>query len=165
MNSNQAGPNHGQVMIKQDEDVKDTFARRVDGTREGATFYVMDGLLFRKKSTTVSSLKVNCIGGFYSHKKTSNDPPRCGRRASLDHGTLRITKVVGEHSCNQDPELATQLCMETEMKQLAAMSKDDFRDIFDKVGRKNPVIAARIPFDRICAAMKTRRFIATPCQF
>ena len=51
------------------------------------------------------------------------------------------------------------------MKQLAAMTTDNFRDIFDKVGRKNPIIADRIPFDRICAAMKTRRFRAKPYQF
>ena len=163
MNSNQE---ETKVMAtKQEEDFKckvTAFAKRVDGTREGATFYIIDDHLFRTTSIRFNLLKVYCLG-FYT--KWSKGLPRCKRRAVLDQETLRITKVVGEHSCDQDPEFATRLCMETEMKQLAAMTTDNFRDIFDKVGRKNPIIADRIPFDRICAAMKTRRFRAKPYQF
>ena len=42
-----------------------------------------------------------------------------------------------------------QIQMENEMKQLAEMTSDSLRDIFDKVGRKNKQVAARINFERV----------------
>ena len=143
-------------MVKQSENIEDTHARRIDGTREGATFYVIDDHLFRLKLNSYKGLKLRCHA-FYTHKMTSYDPPRCEIIAYLEKETMRITKVIGEHSCNQDPELAEQLSMETEMKELAVTTMEDFRDIYDTVYNKNPVVGARIPFRRMLRAMEIRR--------
>ena len=58
---------------------------------------------------------------------------------------------------NNNPERMAQIQMENEMKQLAEMTSDSLRDIFDKVGRKNKQVAARINFERVYAAMNARR--------
>ena len=101
-------------------------------------------------------LKVRCL----TFKREPNSPTRCPCRAYLNQETLQVVKVVGEHSCDQDPEWTTQLCMETEMKQLAATTSYSLRDIFDIVGQRDPAIASRISLERIFAAMKTRRLRA-----
>ena len=164
MKSNEEQTNDTEEVVKQAEDVKVAFARRVEGTRKSATFYIINGYLFRLRGTKSDGIiQVNCLHGF-QNKMSAMGLQRCQKFAYLDQDSLLITKLVGEHSCNQDPELSIQLCMETEMKQLAATTSDDLRDIFDKIGMKNPNIAARIPFARIYAAMKTRRLNASPHQ-
>ena len=51
-----------------------------------------------------------------------------------------------------------QIQMETEMKELAVTTPyDDLKDIYDRVCQKNPSVAERIPYKRMCVAMDRRR--------
>ena len=47
--------------------------------------------------------------------------------------------------------------LETEMKELAETTRDNFKEIYQRVCLKNPAIARRIPYNRICKTMDRRR--------
>ena len=75
----------------------------------------------------------------------------------LEPITLQVLKFTGNHSCPKDPDMKYQIQMETEMKELAETTSDNLKEIYKSVCQKNPAIAPRIPYRRICTAMDQRR--------
>ena len=86
-----------------------------------------------------------------------NGPIPCRASAIIDRMTLEVIKMTGSHSCFKDPDMKFQIQMETEMKELAATTPYDLKDIYDRVCQKNPSMAIRIPYKRICVTMNRRR--------
>ena len=56
---------------------------------------------------------------------------------------LKVLKFPLTHSCTRDPNLKYQLEMENDIENLADTTKDNSRDIFNKVCLKYPSAATR----------------------
>lgn len=82
---------------------------------------------------------------------------QCRGRAHIDPDTLKVIKFPWTHSCTRDRGLKFQIQMECEMKNLAEMTTDSLRDIYDKVCQKNPSMATRIEFSKCQRMMQRRR--------
>ena len=121
-------------------------AATIRGSRN-STIYVIGDYLYIKDHDRGKMLEARCR----NWKKT------CRARVNLDPDTLRVIKLKRKHTCAKDPGLKDQIQMETEMKELAETTEESFRGIFNAVCVKNPLIAPRISFDKMCAIMNQRR--------
>ena len=118
--------------------------------REGSTLYVIGGNLYSREKLYNGTLSVRCI-----HHKAKTK--HCKARAQMDERTRQVIKRIEVHTCEQDPNQKAQIVLESKMKQLATITGDSTRKIYDSVSLENPIVAAKIYFPRIEAAMRKRR--------
>ena len=127
-------------------------AQTMKGNRRGkSTLYIIgDYLYFNGTLQPNNILRAKC-------RKFRTGSISCKACAYIEPVTLQVLKLTGKHSCTKDPDMKHQIQMETEMKELAETTRDSFKAIYKRVSLKNPAIARRIPYERICKAMIRRR--------
>ena len=127
-------------------------AQTMRGSRgRKTTLYIIGDYLYLKGVLQPNNVfRARC-----RHFKNGSHP--CKASAYMEPITLRVLKFTGQHSCVKDPDMKLQIQMETEMKELAETTSDNLKDIYIRVCERNPSIALRIPYRRICTAMDQRR--------
>ena len=129
-----------------------SIALTMKGNRRGkSTLYIIgDHLYFNGTLQPNNVLRAKC-------RNFRTGSITCKACAYIEPETLQVLKFTGKHSCGNDPDLKFQIQMETEMKELAETTKDNLKDIYKMVCLKNPAIAQRIPYNRMCKSMDRRR--------
>ena len=148
-------------MRKREDQTKDplvgSIAQAMTGCKGGGpkgrrtTLYIIGDYLYVNGFVqSDSQLRARC-------RHYHNGAIPCRASALIDRTTLEVIKMTGSHSCLKDPDMKFQIQMETEMKELAATTSYDLKDIYERVCQKNPSMAIRIPYKRICVTMNRRR--------
>ena len=127
-------------------------AKTMQGSRgrKSCLYIIGDFLYLKGVLQTNNLLRARC-------RNFKTGPIPCKASVSIEPITLQVIKFTGRHSCVKDPGMKYQIQMETEMKELAETTRDSFKAIYKRVSLKNPAIARRIPYERICKAMIRRR--------
>ena len=125
-------------------------ARTMQGSRGiKSTLYIIGDYLYCNGVLQSNKVKMRC-----------RNSKNCRRYAYLEPETLQVIKFTREHTCVKDPYLRFQIQMENEMKEMAEASaqgsKTSFREIYDIVCKKYPVVAPRITFSRMYKVMDGR---------
>ena len=131
--------------------VAKTMEGRSRGRIKRSTLYIIGDYLYTK-----TGLQVHDDGSKVLMIRCSIEK-LCKGRAHLNPETLQVIKFPWIHSCTRDPDLKFQIQMENEMKDLAKTTKDNLKDIFNRVCLKNPVVGKRIEYKRISETMRKRR--------
>ena len=146
---------------KNEDQIKDplvgSIAQAMTGCRGGGpkgrrtTLYIIGDYLYLNAFVqTDNLLRIRC-------RHYNKGPIPCKATAFVDPTSLEVIKMTGSHSCFKDPDMKFQIQMETEMKELAATTPYDLKDIYDRVCQKNPSMAIRIPYKRMEKTMDRRR--------
>ena len=148
---------HKKIRKRKEENLIDysligSVAQTMKGNRRGkSTLYIIgDYLYFNGTLQPNNILRAKC-------RKSRTGSISCKACAYIEPVTLQVLKLTGKHSCAKDPDMKHQIQMETEMKEMAETTRDSFKAIYNRVCLKNPAIARRIPYERICKAMVRRR--------
>ena len=129
-----------------------TMVGRNSTFKKKSTLYIIGDYIYVK-------IGLNCEddGSQVLMLRCSSSQRQCMGRAHIDRETLKVLKCPWPHSCTRDPDLKYQLEMENEMESLAETTTDRARDIYNKVCLKNPNVATRIKFSKVCVMIHRKR--------
>ena len=126
-------------------------AQIMRGKKERSTLYsIGDYLYYNGTMQPNNTIRARC-------RNFRSGSVLCKACAFIEPVSLQILKLTGQHNCAKDPDMKIEIQMENEMKELAETTQDNLKQIYKKVCKKNPAVAQRIPFSRICKTMDRRR--------
>ena len=119
-----------------------TAATMMAGSKGDSTLYsIGDYLYIGCGSKDRPSLHLKC-------RNFNGEFLKCTATALLEPLMLTVMKLTGEHICVADPDLRFEIQAKTEMKELAATTRDTLKDIFDGVRLNYPSVAHRLSYAR-----------------
>ena len=131
--------------------VAKTTEARNSTPRRRSRVYIVGDYLYRKADECKND------DGHVLHLECSGFSGQCKGRVHIDANTLKVIKFRQMHSCTKDPDHKFQIQMENEMKNLAETTKDDLKNIYNKVCLKNPRIGKRIVYKEFYNSLLYRR--------
>ena len=134
--------------------VAKTMEGRLSTPLKRTTLYIIGDYLYIK-----AGMQINDDESKVLMLRCSTFKGLCKARAHVHPETLQVLKFPWIHSCTRDPDLKFQIQMENEMKNLADTTKDNLKDIYNKVCLKNPLIGKRIDYKRMYSTMRNRRAV------
>ena len=130
--------------------------KKIEGRKKGYYYYIIGDYIYRQ-TAYARGINHTKDGSKLLVVVCSSTYNMCKGRAFIDPETMKVIKFTSLHSCTRDPDRKFQIEMESEMKHLADTTTDSPREIFNRISKKHPSVAAKMEFHRCSEMMKHRR--------